>query len=169
MIKQRPATIAILILGILTMLLAVNECAHADDGELEAKVERQTSELATVMCDIAASPKTCPAPAIVVVVHERDRMPKLLTSRGLDDVLAYTTHDLTPSSESCVIHFFPGKDSLGDSRIVAHEACHCALDYHDIGWFGFVGLDRTQIDQREERARECAARLVRIGRGKEVR
>lgn len=153
------------VLAAVLVLASSGVIAGAD--ELEAKVERQTAELATVMCDIAASPKTCPAPAIVVVVHERDRMPKLLTSRGLDDVLAYTTHDLTPSSESCVIHFFAGKDSLGDNRIVAHEACHCALDYNEIGWFGFVGLNQAQIADREARARECAARIVRIGRGEE--
>ena len=84
--------------------------------------------------------------SVRVEVHDDgwERWPKLK---------AYTVR--REGHEGCAVHLRPSVAT--DPAVIAHEVCHCALDYEAMSTTGFKGvIDGAERDAREKRAAACA-------------
>lgn len=90
---------------------------------------------------------------IEVVVLDKSLMPQ----SDLGRIDAHTTR--TADGRGCRLHF--NEDAVKDERIVAHEVCHCALDWMVLDGTGYIrGLSPGSTDFFEARAQRCAKWLV---------
>ena len=76
-------------------------------------------------------------------------------------IIAYTTIETRQVGDSlgkaCVLTF-TGKSAWRED-VVAHEACHCAMDEDVIGPYGYEGLSPSEIKLREKAVGDCADRV----------
>jgi hypothetical protein len=68
---------------------------------------------------------------------------------------AYTT----VGSGTCTATFTP--KSATRPVVIAHEACHCALDANVLGPYGYEGVTASAIRTRERAVSHCAARVLK--------
>lgn len=90
---------------------------------------------------------------IEVVVVDRAAMPQ--ANDGV--IVAHTTR--TADGLGCRLHF--NDSAVKDLETVAHEVCHCALDWMVIDGIGYIrGLSPGSTEFFEKRAYRCAKWLV---------
>lgn len=96
----------------------------------------------------------CPRP-IQLVVDRPENMPKGAIARA-------TRHP----RGGCVLFFTPTGVATG--KVVAHEVCHCTFDYAVMNEYGYEPwVEKTEQQQRERWAQECARRLTDGSWGKQ--
>lgn len=87
----------------------------------------------------------CPAPFVIEVVKALPGTEVARAARREDGV--------------CRLRFLPA--SVTDDLTIAHEVCHCALDYGVMNEFGYVrGMTPAEVKKREAQARSCARGLM---------
>lgn len=74
---------------------------------------------------------------------------------------AYLAH-MTVERGWCVLHLTERSAKRKD--VVAHEACHCALDSDVIGPYGYEGIGMGERRAREKAAARCGERVAGGGR-----
>jgi hypothetical protein len=78
---------------------------------------------------------------------------------GGSNVIAHVTR----IENTCVIHLLPESVKVGHDRAftIAHESCHCVIEFDHIGRGGFVTwMSRGELEASEARADACAAEVV---------
>ena len=90
---------------------------------------------------------------IAAVIEPREAMPA-------NDIIAHTTVPVPPRS-GCLLHFTPNVLSTRMEEAIAHETCHCVLDYGMLGSAGYEPhLEQTKLEELEVGADRCAKDLL---------
>lgn len=154
-----PWLVVLLIMAV-TLLMAwcsedtVRTRARADDG-LSDSIERYDRRLATHRVERYRSALGFAAPISISVDREAE-MPKQQDGRRVD---AHTTRSW--EGEGCVVHVT--RISVQRASVLAHEVCHCKLDYLVLGAWGYVGIRAEERRARELAAIECEDGLMKRG------
>lgn len=156
--KEMWMGLALAMVMAMGIALGMNVDGGADAREI---VRVRTQKLAEELCDLAY----CPAP-VEVVIHEKMPTGGAANPGVFDGIVAFTTkgESLMKSGvwqpRPCELHFT--ERSAESVRTVAHEVCHCSLDYAQIGGMGWVpGTSSGYVREREIAAGECSDIVTR--------
>jgi len=72
-----------------------------------------------------------------------------------------TLAHITKGDGMCIVHL--SESAVDKLYVVAHELCHCKLDWDVMGEYGYTIKDRNEIVKREKATEKCAAPHEFIG------
>jgi hypothetical protein len=137
--------------------------SDAGDAGVRSSNIRSTKLEAAVLARrlIAALPDHSTASSldieIEIEVIPPDDMPSDRLKRNLG---AFATRD--PLSDTCTLHFVDDATIYRDPLFIAHEVCHCVLDWSDLDGVGYKRrVTVKEATKKEEDAKTCATALAK--------